>query len=48
MTVSTFRTAQRQPKLTAIWVPVRGNDGRTRMEMRWSDASRRAERRTAA
>lgn len=48
MTVSTIRTTKRQPKgLSMTWVPVRGNDGRTRMEMRWSDATRRSERRAA-
>lgn len=35
------------PKLTCTWVPVRGEDGRTRMEMRWIDESRRTARHAA-
>lgn len=32
---------------TCHWVPVRGKDGRTRMEMRWTDGSRRTTRSAA-
>lgn len=35
------------PRLACAWVPVRGKDGRTRMEMRWTDESRRAARSAA-
>ncbi|GAB3114820.1 hypothetical protein GCM10027055_21550 [Janibacter alkaliphilus] len=48
MTVTTLRTPQRSERLTLTWVPVRGADGRTRMEMRWTDNTRRASRRSAA
>ncbi|UTT65087.1 hypothetical protein NMQ01_10155 [Janibacter sp. CX7] len=47
MTVSPMKTARPAPKLTCTWVPVRGADGRTRMEMRWIDESRRSARRAA-
>ncbi len=50
MTVSTMKpptdTPRRAPRLTCSWVPVRGTDGRTRMEMRWTDESQQT--RTAA
>ncbi len=49
MTVTTMKTAEAPrsaPALTCRWVPVRGDDGRTRMEMRWVDESAAA-RRTA-
>lgn len=44
MTVTTMRTApKREQQLRATWVPVRGTDGRTRMEMRWVEpAAKRA------
>lgn len=35
------------PRLTCVWVPVRGQDGRTRMEMRWVDATHRSTRSAA-
>lgn len=35
------------PRLTCTWVPVRGADGRTRMEMRWVDTARRSTRSAA-
>ncbi|HIZ97447.1 MAG TPA: hypothetical protein H9805_02580 [Candidatus Janibacter merdipullorum] len=35
------------PKLTCTWVAVRGEDGRTRMEMRWIDENRRTARHAA-
>lgn len=38
------RPAQR---LTCTWVAVRGEDGRTRMEMRWVDQARRSARSAA-
>lgn len=47
MTVTTMtkaETARPAPKLTCAWVPVRGRDGRTRMEMRWADESQPARR----
>ena len=34
------------PRLTCTWVPVRGTDGRTHMEMRWTDESKRPTRST--
>lgn len=36
-----IETTRPAPRLTCTWVPVRGKDGRTRMEMRWVDESRR-------
>lgn len=47
MTVTTIKTSRPAPRLTCTWVPVRGKDGRTRMEMRWVDATRRTARRAA-
>ena len=45
MTVTPMTTDVRPtPRLTCTWVPVRGRDGRTRMEMRWVDQTRRAAR----
>ena len=49
MTVSSIRTRDtRRPRLTCTWVPVRGTDGRTRMEMRWVDTTSRRRARSAA
>ena len=36
MTVTTMTKPTRAPRMTCTWVPVRGADGRTRMEMRWT------------
>lgn len=47
MTVTTIKKAEASrpaPTLTCTWIPVRGKDGRTRMEMRWVDATRPAAR----
>ncbi len=33
---------QSNPDLTMTWVPVRGDDGRVRMESRWVSASAHA------
>lgn len=49
MTVSTMRPtadARPRPRLTCSWVPVRGTDGQTRMEMRWIDETQPARRTT--
>lgn len=50
MTVTPMKTTtvatRPAPRLTCTWVPVRGKDGRTRMEMRWTDESRRPARST--
>lgn len=50
MTVTPMKTPERSrpaPRLTCTWVPVRGADGRTRMEMRWIDRARPATRSAA-
>ena len=49
MTVTTLKKTSepRTPKLTCTWVAVRGEDGRTRMEMRWIDETRRTVRHAA-
>ena len=50
MTVTTLQkteTTRPAPKLTCTWVAVRGEDGRTRMEMRWIDETRRTARHAA-
>lgn len=50
MTVTTLKTAETTrpaPKLTCTWVAVRGDDGRTRMEMRWVDQTPHAASRAA-
>lgn len=47
MTVTTLKKAEgarSAPTLTCTWVPVRGADGRTRMEMRWVNADQPARR----
>lgn len=47
MTVTTLKKAETTrptPKLTSTWVAVRGDDGRTRMEMRWAAADETAHR----
>lgn len=40
-------TARPAPRLTCTWVPVRGQDGRTRMEMRWVEQAPRSGRSAA-
>jgi hypothetical protein len=40
-------TTRPSPRPTCTWVAVRGEDGRTRMEMRWLDETRRAARHAA-
>lgn len=49
MTVTALKTETTRPapKMTCIWVPVRGVDGRTRMEMRWIDPTRHIARHAA-
>ena len=47
MTVTTIKSTRTAPKLTCTWVAVRGKDGRTRMEMRWIDETRRTARHAA-
>lgn len=47
MTVTTIKSPRTAPKLTCTWVAVRGKDGRTRMEMRWIDETRRTARHAA-
>ncbi|WP_435199171.1 hypothetical protein [Janibacter sp. GS2] len=51
MTVTTLKAptdaARTAPRLTCTWVPVRGEDGRTRMEMRWVAEPRRRARSAA-
>ena len=47
MTVSPMKTARPARKLTCTWVAVRAEDGRTRMEMRWIDETRRTVRHAA-
>lgn len=36
-----------RPRLTCTWLAVRGEDGETRMEMRWLDETRRTARHAA-
>lgn len=45
--LTTTSTARPAPRPTCTWVPVRGKDGRTRMEMRWAVPTPRSTR-TAA
>lgn len=49
MSVTTLRTERPADRTlecpSPVWVPVRGTDGRTRMEMRWTDPRRRTVRR---
>lgn len=40
-------TTRPTPRLTCTWVAVRGEDGETRMEMRWLDETRRTARHAA-
>ena len=47
MTVTTIKSTRTAPKLTCTWVAVRGDDGRTRMEMRWVDQTPHAASRAA-
>lgn len=48
MPVTTMRAPARQTqRLVGVWIPVRGTDGRTRMEMRWVDNTRSARRNVA-
>lgn len=52
MTVTSLRTDRPVDRTVerpaAVWVPVRGADGRTRMEMRWTDPRRISTRRRSA
>lgn len=49
MTVThlTKTTSPARERLRCTWVPVRGEDGRTRMEMRWVEATTRRARHAA-
>ncbi|MCB5992993.1 hypothetical protein [Janibacter melonis] len=45
--LTTTAPASAERRLTCTWVPVRGEDGRTRMEMRWVEPAPRRARHAA-